>query len=50
MRTFALLAGLAALGVALLVDNWHPVRAIAYAVGWALAAAILLASRRRAAG
>ncbi|MFC5789650.1 hypothetical protein ACFPPE_07255 [Agromyces tardus] len=47
MRIFALLAGLAALGIFLLVDNWHPVRAAAYAAGWLVVAAILIKFARR---
>ncbi|NEW49311.1 hypothetical protein GV792_04540 [Nocardia cyriacigeorgica] len=47
MRIFALLAGLAALGAVLLVDNWHPVRAAAYAVAWLVVAFLLIKFARR---
>ncbi|MFC9966354.1 hypothetical protein ACFVH4_19165 [Nocardia ignorata] len=47
MRITLPLIGLATLGVFLLVDNWHPVRAAAYAAGWLVVAAILIKFARR---
>lgn len=47
MRIFALLAGLAVLGIVLLADNWSPVRAILYAVAWLAVAFLLIKFARR---
>ncbi|MFC6010444.1 hypothetical protein [Nocardia lasii] len=47
MRIAALLVGLAVLGVLLAIDNWHPARAALYALGWLLAAVVLVRFARR---
>ncbi|WP_181698275.1 hypothetical protein [Nocardia sp. GTS18] len=47
MRIMLLLAGLAVFGALLLIDNWNPIRAAAYAAGWLVVAAIFVKFARR---
>ncbi|BDT94082.1 hypothetical protein IFM12275_40580 [Nocardia sputorum] len=45
--TAAILAILATLGVLLLLDNWHPIRAAGYLAVWSITAALLICHDRR---
>jgi predicted PurR-regulated permease PerM len=45
--TLGILAILAALGILLLIDNWHPLRAVIYLIVWAAVATLVIRAVRR---